>query len=113
METLKVSSKSNPNNVAGAIANILKDEDKVTIQVIGAGALNQLIKSIIICKGFLAPIGKKIICDPSFTDVVIDNEEKTAIKMSIEVRWFYKKNKIFDIFLFLWYNTNTSRKLGL
>ena len=51
MEILKVSSKSNPNSVAGAVANILKVEERIDVQVIGAGALNQLVKSIIICRG--------------------------------------------------------------
>ena len=84
MEILKVSSKSNPNNVAGALANIVKENNKVEVQVIGAGALNQLVKSIIICRGFLAPLGINIICIPSFTDVKIDNSFKTGIKFSIE-----------------------------
>ena len=59
MEILKVSSKSNPNSVAGALANILKERDTVEIQAIGAGALNQSVKAIIICRGFLAPSGEK------------------------------------------------------
>ena len=86
MEILKVSSKSNPNNVAGAITNILREKDKVEVQVIGAGALNQLIKAIIIARGFVAPLGKNIVCIPSFNDNKINDEEKTAIKMLIESR---------------------------
>lgn len=86
MEILKVSSKSNPNNVAGAITNILREKDKVEVQVIGAGALNQLIKAIIIARGFVAPLGKNIVCIPSFNDIRINDEEKTAIKMLIESR---------------------------
>lgn len=86
MEILKVSSKSNPNNVAGAITNILREKDKVEVQVIGAGALNQLIKAIIIARGFVAPLGKNIVCIPSFNDIKINDEEKTAIKMLIESR---------------------------
>lgn len=83
MEILKVSSKSKPINVAGALASILKEKNEVSVQVIGAGSLNQLVKSIIICKGILAPLGKNIICIPSFTNVEIDKEEKTAIRMNI------------------------------
>ena len=85
MEILKVSGKSNPNSVAGAIANILKDNEKIDIQVIGAGALNQLVKSIIICRGFLAPLGKDVMCFPSFCDIIVENEEKTAIRFTIEL----------------------------
>ena len=84
MEILKVSSKSNPNSVAGAIANILKEKEKLDIQVIGAGALNQLIKAIIISRGFIAPLGKNIVCIPSFKDIKINDQEKTAIKITIQ-----------------------------
>ena len=82
METLKVSNKSNPNSVAGALANIFKEKSKVEIQSIGAGALNQAIKAIIICRGFLAPSGKNIICVP---DIMIGEEERTAIKLLVEI----------------------------
>ena len=84
METLKVSSKSNPNSVAGALANVLKDTHTVEIQAIGAGALNQAIKSIIIARGFVAPSGKNLVCVPAFSDITIDGEERTAIKLIIE-----------------------------
>ena len=86
METLKVSTKSNPNSVAGALANIFKSNEKVEIQAIGAGALNQSIKAIIICRGFLAPSGKNLSCVPTFTDVDIDGEERTAIKLIVEAK---------------------------
>ena len=85
METLKVSSKSNSTKVAGALANILKKDKKVDVQVIGAGALNQLIKSIIICRGLLAPTGNNISCVPSFVETTIDDKEKTAIRILIEI----------------------------
>jgi len=85
MEILKVSSKSNPNSVAGALANIFKDNNSLEIQAIGAGALNQSIKSIIICRGFLAPSGKNLTVIPSFSDIVIDNETRTAIKLLVNL----------------------------
>lgn len=86
MEMLKVSSKSNPNSLAGALANILREKDTVEVQAIGAGALNQAIKGIAIARGFVAPSGKNLICIPAFTDIVIDGEERTAIKLIIESR---------------------------
>lgn len=86
METLKVSSKSNPNSVAGALANVFRDKGKVEIQAIGAGALNQAIKAVIICRGFVAPSGKNLICIPAFTDIAIEGEERTAIKLIIEAK---------------------------
>ena len=84
MGTLKVSSKSNPNSVAGALANIIREKNEVEIQAIGAGALNQAIKAIAIARGFVAPSGKNLVCIPAFTDIVIDGEERTAIKLIIQ-----------------------------
>ena len=86
METIKVSSKSNPNSVAGALANALKQMDKIEMQAIGAGALNQAIKAIAIARGFVAPSGKNLVCIPAFTDIVIDGEERTAIKLIVEAQ---------------------------
>ena len=84
METLKVSSKSNPNSVAGALANAFRSSGKVEIQAVGAGALNQAIKAVAIARGFLAPSGKNIVCIPAFADISIEGEERTAIKLIIE-----------------------------
>ena len=86
METLKVSSKSNPNSVAGALANVFRTSGSVEIQAVGAGALNQAIKAVAIARGFLAPAGKNIVCIPAFTDISIDGEERTAIKLIIETK---------------------------
>lgn len=86
MEILKVRSKSNPNSVAGALANVFREKGRVEIQAIGAGALNQAIKGVAIARGFIAPSGKDLICVPAFTDIVIDGEERTAIKLIVEAR---------------------------
>lgn len=86
MEILKVSSKSNPNSVAGAMAGVLRESASVEIQAIGAGALNQAIKAIAIARGFVAPGGKDLICIPAFTEVEINGEERTAIKLIVEPR---------------------------
>ena len=86
MTVFKVSSKSNPQSVAGAIANALHTERKVEIQAIGAGALNQAIKAIAIARGYVAPLGKDLICVPAFSDVEIGGEERTAIKLIVESR---------------------------
>ena len=86
MEVLKVSSKSNPNSVAGALAGVLREKGNAEIQAIGAGALNQSIKAIAIARGFVAPSGMDLVCVPAFTDIDIDGEQKTAIKLIIEPR---------------------------
>ena len=86
MEVLKVSSKSKPNSVAGALANSFRDKSVVEIQAIGAGSLNQAIKAIAIARGYVAPSGKDLICIPAFSDILIDGEERTAIKLIVEAR---------------------------
>ena len=84
METLNVSSKSNPSSVAGALANVFREKGNVEIQAVGAGALNQAIKAVAIARGFMAPSGKNLVCIPAFADITIDGEERTAIKLIIE-----------------------------
>lgn len=81
---LKVSSKSSPASVAGAIAGMIKDGSNVEIQAVGAGAVNQAIKAIAISRGFLSPVGIEIVCIPSFADIVIDGEYRTAIRFVVE-----------------------------
>lgn len=85
MEILKVSSKSNPNSVAGAIVGTIKEEGKAEVQVVGAGALNQAIKAIAIARGFVAPAGMSLICIPAFTEVNMNGEnDHTAIKLIVK-----------------------------
>ena len=86
MEVLKISSKSNPNSVAGAIAGLVKESNKAEMQAIGAGALNQAVKAIAIARGFVAPSGTDIVCVPAFTDIEIDGQERTAIKLIVQPR---------------------------
>lgn len=86
MEVLKVSSKSSPNSVAGAIAGVIRENGAVEVQSVGAGASNQAIKAIAIARGYLAPSGIDIICIPAFASIVIDGEERTAIKLIVEPR---------------------------
>lgn len=86
MEILKVGSKSNPNSVAGALANVFREKGSVEVQVVGAGALNQAIKAIAIARGFVAPSGKNLVCIPAFQDISIAGDERTAIKLIVEDR---------------------------
>ena len=86
METLRVSAKSKPNTVAGAIAGVVRDKGLVEVQTVGAGALNQAIKAIAIARGFVAPAGIDLICTPSFSDIEIDGAERTAIRLLVQPR---------------------------
>ncbi|PKQ17311.1 MAG: stage V sporulation protein S [Actinobacteria bacterium HGW-Actinobacteria-7] len=86
MEVLKVSTKSNPNSVAGALAGIVREQGAVEMQTVGAGALNQAIKAIAIARGFVAPSGVELICVPAFADILINGEERTAIRLLVQTR---------------------------
>lgn len=86
MEVLKVSARSNPNSVAGALAGVLREKGIAELQAIGAGAINQSVKAIAIARGFMAPSGVDLVCVPAFTDVMIAGEERTAIKFIVEPR---------------------------
>ncbi|SDJ00470.1 stage V sporulation protein S [Salimicrobium halophilum] len=86
MDVLKVSAKSVPNSVAGALANVVRERGTAEIQAIGAGALNQAVKAVAIARGFVAPSGMDLICIPAFTDIMIDEDERTAIKLIVEPR---------------------------
>ena len=86
VEVLKVSSKSNPNSVAGALAGVLRQTGAVEVQVVGAGALNQAIKAIAIARGFVAPSNLDLVCIPTFADILIDGQSRTAIRLAVEDR---------------------------
>ena len=84
MDYLKVSSKSSPASVAGAIAGMVKDGVPVNLQCVGAGAVNQAIKAMAIARGFLIPTGIDISCAPVFSDILINGESRTAIHAALD-----------------------------
>lgn len=86
MDVLKVSAKSNPNSVAGALAGVLRERGIAEIQAVGAGAINQAIKAVAIARGFVAPSGMDLVCIPAFTEISINGEERTAIRLIVEPR---------------------------
>ena len=84
--TLKVSAKSSPNAVAGALAAALRERDSVEVQAVGAGAINQAIKAVAIARGFLKGAHWDVVCSPSFVLVSIGESERTAISLMVERR---------------------------
>jgi len=86
MEMIRVSSKSQPSKVAGALTSLLREHQNVQIQVIGAAALNQAMKAIAIARGYVAPGGQEIYCIPSFYDLTIDGSVVTSLRLNIEMR---------------------------
>jgi len=85
-QILKVSSKSNPGSIAGAIAGKIKEDGKIEIQAIGAASVNQTIKAIAIARGFIAPSGFDLICIPSFTNIEMEDENdvRTGIRLLVK-----------------------------
>ena len=84
VEILRVSTKSNPNAVAGALAGVIREKGAAELQTIGAGALNQAVKAVAIARGFMAPSGVDLICRPAFADIIVDGQERTAIRLMVE-----------------------------
>jgi len=86
MEVLKVAAKSRSTAVAGAIAGVVRESGRAEVQAIGAGAVNQAVKAVAIARGYLALDGIDVICIPAFTEVTIGDQERTAIKLTVEPR---------------------------
>ncbi len=86
MEILKIAAKSNCKSVAGAIASLIEKNEKVALHAIGAAAINQAVKAIAISRGFVASHGLDLITIIGFTKVIIEGQDKTAMKFIIECR---------------------------
>jgi stage V sporulation protein S len=86
MDIIKVSGTSRTSAVAGAIAGVFRENKRAEIQAIGAGAVNQAVKAIVLARGYLAEDGYDVIFFPEFTDVEIEDKVRTAIKMTVELR---------------------------
>ncbi len=84
MSIIKVSARSRTAAVAGAIAGVIREANRAEVQAIGAGAVNQALKAIVIAKGYLAEEGVHVVCNPSFVEVEIDDQERTAIRILVE-----------------------------
>jgi stage V sporulation protein S len=86
MNLIKVASTSRSTAVAGAIAGVMREQNRVDVQAIGAGAVNQAIKAVAIARGYLELDGIDIVCAPSFVEVAIEGQERTAVRLAIEKR---------------------------
>ena len=86
MDIIKVAAASRSTAVAGAIAGVMRENEQVDVQAIGAGAVNQATKAVIIARGYLELDGIDIVCVPSFIEVMIDDQERTALRWSVEKR---------------------------
>jgi stage V sporulation protein S len=86
MEMIKVSANSRTSAVAGAIAGVVREHKRAEVQAIGAGAVNQAVKALVLATGYLKNDGLDVVCVPEFADVTIDDKVRTAIKIVVEPR---------------------------
>lgn len=86
MDLIKVASNSRSTAVAGAIAGVMREQDSVDVQAIGAGAVNQAVKAVAIARGYLELDGIDIVCVPSFVEVNIQGHERTAVRLQVQRR---------------------------
>jgi len=84
MDLIKVSATSRTSAVAGAIAGIVREHHRAEIQAIGAGAVNQAVKALVLATGYLKYDGIFVTCVPEFADVTIEDKVRTAIKLVVE-----------------------------
>jgi stage V sporulation protein S len=85
-DIIRVAAQSRSTAVAGAIAGVVREHGRAEVQAIGAGAVNQAVKAAAIARGFLTLDGIDVICIPSFADVEIGGQERTAIRITVEPR---------------------------
>jgi stage V sporulation protein S len=86
MNIVKVSGTSRTSAVAGAIAGVFRENHRAEVQAIGAIAVNQAIKALVLARAYLKEDGFEIIFVPEFVDVEIDDKVRTAIKFVVEAR---------------------------
>ncbi|MCZ7544959.1 MAG: stage V sporulation protein S [Anaerolineae bacterium] len=86
VDVIKVSARSRSTAVAGAIAGVVREHKRAEVQAIGAGAVNQAVKATAIARGYLQEDGIDVIFIPYFTEVVIDGQERTALRFVVEPR---------------------------
>lgn len=89
MEILKVSNGTDVKKLGAAIYHALRSsKEKVEVRAIGAGAVNQAVKGIIVARGLAAPEGGDLKVVPGFVEVNGAKEkEKTVTAMKFIVQW--------------------------
>ena len=87
MDVIKVSARSRTSAVAGAIAGVFREHGRAEVQAIGAGAVNQSVKALVLAISYLKERDNiDVACVPEFVDVEIEDKVRTAIKLVVEDR---------------------------
>lgn len=84
MQTLKIKKDSTVKSVAGAIAGELRKEGEVSMVAIGPSAVNQAVKAIATAHGFAIQDGYDFTAMPSFTEVEVEGEKRSAISFTVK-----------------------------
>lgn len=82
-DLIRVSANSRSTAVAGAIAGVMRESRYAEVQAIGASAVNQAIKAIAIARGYLEQDNIDLAVVPAFTEVDIEGNERTALRIAI------------------------------
>ena len=85
VKELKVSGSTEPKKLGGAIASYLEEEGEIKVAAMGAGAVNQAVKGIIIAKSYVAASVDTFKIDFGFKNRNDgpDNKEVTVIVFKI------------------------------
>lgn len=87
MYLLKISSKSDVNKCAGAIAITLKKTRSIQVQAIGANAVNQAVKAITTARTHLSGTKQDLDYTSTFNSVDVEDDMKiTAILFDVKLK---------------------------
>lgn len=82
---LRIRSNSNTQAVASALSHAVFDSRKVKLRAIGAGAVNQAVKSMAIARGYVATRGIDLSFRPGFETLTMPDGEISAIVFYVKV----------------------------
>lgn len=80
---MRVASSSNPGSIAGAITGRARNGEDSSLEAIGAGAVSQAVKAILIANNFLRNDGIELSAVPSYVDCDINGETRTSTVLKI------------------------------
>jgi stage V sporulation protein S len=84
MDMIRVAATSRTSAVAGAIAGVVREQHRAEVQAIGAGAINQAVKAMILATAYLKEDGIFVAFVPEFVEVTIEDNIRTAVKFVVE-----------------------------
>ncbi len=83
MDIIKVAGSSRTSAVAGAVAGVFREHRRAEVQAIGAGAVNQAVKALVLATSYLERDHLRVAFLPHFSDVDIEGKVRTAIKFIV------------------------------